>query len=310
MTDNAYWRASLFVPEHMAEDVSALIAAECSLGVAIEDKDTVVPGEKGRTDGMARVTFTSDRAPDYWRLDVQARLADMGVQMDGGVLTVEQQEGDDWAHAWKKYFRPLTLSSRCHVTPSWCESPVMLRGAVNLLLDPGMAFGTGQHETTRLCTAFIDELCRDHKPHRVLDVGCGTGILAMFAKGLGCEIVVGIDNDHQAVTASKENAGQNNLLIDWRLLDPMGDPNGFVALGKFDLIVANVLAEPLIMMSPLLLNAVGEGGHIVLSGILASQAEDVAKAYIGASQNRGRHLTERERRRDGDWVALHFVDYP
>jgi ribosomal protein L11 methyltransferase len=179
-----------------------------------------------------------------------------------------------------------------HVVPSWLEPP---DGAVHVLrMDPGMAFGTGSHETTALCLERIAEL----SPVRsILDVGTGTGILAMGALLLGAERAVGTDNDPEALGVARENAEKNSLEKRLELRDVSPDRLG----ERFELVVANILSDPLIEMAPRLVKALAPGGRLVLSGILGTQAEGVARAYE-AQGLKDRTITPR-----GEWVRIDLV---
>jgi len=177
----------------------------------------------------------------------------------------------DWVRATQAQFAPIHVADRLWIVPSWCE-PVD-RSAVNLALDPGLAFGTGSHPTTRLCLRWLArELVAGET---VLDYGCGSGILAIAAARLGAGRVVGTDVDPQAITASRANAETNAVPATFVLPDTLAavDPR------TFDVVTANILANPLVLLAPALAARVREGGRIVLSGILTPQAHEVVAAY-------------------------------
>lgn len=180
----------------------------------------------------------------------------------------------DWERSWMDNFRPMRFGQRLWIVPSWHEAPDP--AAVNLLLDPGLAFGTGTHPTTALCLEWLDG--EQLQGRQVIDFGCGSGILAIAALLLGAENVVGTDIDPQALEASRDNA-QRNQLADERLAlylpeDMPGEPA--------DVLVANILAGPLVSLAPQLATLVRPGGRIALSGILAEQTEDILAAYRDA----------------------------
>jgi len=152
--------------------------------------------------------------------------------------------------------------------PTWHE-PTNPK-AINIALDPGLAFGTGSHPTTRLCLRWLDGNIKGSES--VLDYGCGSGILAIAAMKLGAGSAVGVDVDAQAVVASRDNASANRVLADFYL------PDG-ITLAQYDVVVANILTNPLRALAPLLAGAAKPGGRIVLSGILAEQAEEVMRIY-------------------------------
>lgn len=183
----------------------------------------------------------------------------------------ERLEDQDWERSWMDNFTPMRFGQRLWIVPSWHAAPEP--DAVNLLLDPGLAFGTGTHPTTALCLEWLDG--QDLAGCQLLDFGCGSGILALAALLLGVEHAVGTDIDFQALDASRDNAGRNNI-----------DPARFslylpeqLPPVPADVLVANILAGPLVALAPQLISLVKPGGRLALSGILAEQAEEVAAAY-------------------------------
>jgi ribosomal protein L11 methyltransferase len=165
-------------------------------------------------------------------------------------------------------FDPIPISPRLWIVPTWHDAPDS--SAINLKLDPGLAFGTGSHPTTRLCLRWLDAHIAGGET--LLDYGCGSGILAIAAVKLGAVQVDGVDIDPQAVTASCDNATLNDVTAHFCL-------PGELASGQYDIVVANILTNPLKGMAPLLAGRVRAGGQLVLSGILAEQAEDVMVVY-------------------------------
>jgi ribosomal protein L11 methyltransferase len=190
---------------------------------------------------------------------------------------IERIEEQDWVRLTQSQFDPIQISARLWIVPTWHASPDP--AAINLILDPGLAFGTGSHPTTQLCLRWLDQNLQPGAT--VVDYGCGSGILAIAALKLGARHVTGIDIDPQAIKASEENALRNQC-----------DPPGFQfatayqvternsqALDRADVVVANILANPLVLLAPLLAQIVRQHGHIVLSGILKEQAEEVRNTY-------------------------------
>jgi ribosomal protein L11 methyltransferase len=195
----------------------------------------------------------------------------------------------DWVRASEAQFTPIRISEALWIVPSWC-APVDPQ-AVNLVLDPGLAFGTGAHPTTRLCLRWLVRELR--AGDSVLDYGCGSGILAIAASMLGAGRVIGVDIDPQALPAARANAARNRADTLFASPDELAaDPSAC-----FDVVVANILANPLLLLAPALARRVRAGGRIVLSGILASQADEVAAAY-------GRWFRIGIGETDEDWVAL------
>ena len=180
-------------------------------------------------------------------------------------------EDQDWERSWMDNFQPMRFGRRLWIVPSWHEAPEP--GSVNLLLDPGLAFGTGTHPTTALCLEWLDG--QQLQDTQVLDFGCGSGILAIAALLLGARQAVGTDIDVQALEASRDNA-QRNGIADERF--PVYLPADLPAQ-QADVLVANILAGPLVSLAPQLSGLVRPGGLLALSGILAEQGEEVAAAY-------------------------------
>lgn len=179
-------------------------------------------------------------------------------------------EDQDWTRAWMDHFKPMRFGQRLWIIPSG-YSPADAN-AVNIHLDPGLAFGTGTHPTTRLCLEWLEA----HPPlaQSVCDYGCGSGILAIAAALLGARQIWGVDNDPQALIASQDNAKRNQISQEFALYSPQNQPQQ-----QADLVLANILAGPLQELAPHLASLTRTGGHIVLSGILAQQAESVSQAY-------------------------------
>lgn len=182
---------------------------------------------------------------------------------------VETLADNDWVRLTQSQFEPIRISQRLWIVPTW-HTPSD-PAAINIVLDPGLAFGTGSHPTTRLCLRWLDEHLQGGE--RILDYGCGSGILAIAALKLGAAHAVGIDVDSQAVTASRDNAIANGAGNAQFYLPDNAPP------ATYDLVVANILTNPLRMLAPLLANATRQGGQIVLSGILEDQARDVMNIY-------------------------------
>lgn len=187
---------------------------------------------------------------------------------------IERIQDQDWERSWMDNFQPMRFGRRLWIVPSWHEAPQP--EAVNLLLDPGLAFGTGTHPTTALCLEWLDG--QDLAGCTVLDFGCGSGILAIAALLLGAERAIGTDIDPQALEASRDNAGRNGIVPErFPLYLPEQLPQQ-----QADVVVANILAGPLVQLAPRITSLVRPGGRLALSGILAEQAEEVRAAYADA----------------------------
>lgn len=207
--------------------------------------------------------------------DTDAAALEQRVQLlaNGLVYEVERLEDQEWERSWMDNFQPMRFGQRLWIVPSWHEAPEP--EAVNLLLDPGLAFGTGTHPITSLCLQWLDG--EPVQGLQVLDFGCGSGILAIAALLLGAKRAVGTDIDVQALEASRENANRNGI-------DPARFPLYLPAdlPGEpADVVVANILAGPLVGLAEQITRLTRIGGRLALSGILAEQAEDVRAAYAG-----------------------------
>lgn len=205
--------------------------------------------------------------------DAQALLASL-QNLHPGPLPEHQFEvlaDQEWERSWMEHFQPMRFGRRLWIVPSWHAAPEP--DAVNLLLDPGLAFGTGTHPTTALCLEWLDS--QELSELEVIDFGCGSGILAIAALLLGASKVTGTDIDIQALEASRDNA-QRNQIADQRLALYLPEQ---MPQEPADVLVANILAGPLVSLAPQLGTLVRPGGRIALSGILAEQADDVLQAY-------------------------------
>jgi ribosomal protein L11 methyltransferase len=200
--------------------------------------------------------------------DASLRLAAAATAMPAPAFETFPVPERDWVRATQAQFGPVRIDDGFWIVPSWSSAPEP--GALNLKLDPGLAFGTGSHPTTHLCLTWL----REHiaGAESLLDYGCGSGILAIAAMRLGAGVAFGTDVDHQAIRASSENARANGVQATFL-------PPDALPAKTFDVVVANILANPLTVLAPLLARRVRPGGRIALSGILAPQAPAIAAAY-------------------------------
>lgn len=188
---------------------------------------------------------------------------------------IEILEDKDWEREWMQHYQPMPFGRRLWVCPSWLPPPDP--DAVNLLLDPGLAFGTGTHPTTALCLGELDGITLDDQC--VVDYGCGSGILAVAALKLGAATALGVDNDPQALVASRDNAGRNDIPPSALQLALPGDIDRDAWSGRADVVIANILAGPLIELADTLLGFLKPGGTLMLSGLLDSQAPALCSHY-------------------------------
>ena len=218
---------------------------------------------------------------------VQARMEAAGI-----AYTVETEgiEQEDWQNGWRKYYHPLEIGRRLAVVPSWQEYDT---DRVKLMLDPGLAFGTGGHETTSLCLEALDELVQGGE--RMLDIGTGSGILAIAALKLGAASAEGVDIDPVAVRTAVENAALNQ--VEDRFSGLVGDLSD-QASGTYQIITANIVANAIISLSPAVPGLLAEGGHFIASGIIDTRADEVEEALRAAG------LTVAARKEKRGWVCF------
>ncbi len=259
-----------------AETLADALMEAGALSVSIEDRDAGTDaelpqfGEPGLDDPKAWqrnwVVALLEADADIAALLAQLKLP---AEIEREIEVVPEQ---DWVRLTQAQFEPIPISDRLWIVPSWHDAAdfVTTPNAIVLVLDPGLAFGTGSHPTTRLCLKWLEQHVQGGES--VLDYGCGSGILAIAAKKLGAGHVVGSDVDAQAITASRNNAESNRTEAAFFLPDAL-------PAGEFDVLVANILTNPLKALMPLLAGRVKPGGRIALSGILAEQAAEVLALY-------------------------------
>ena len=247
-----------------------------ALSAIIEDADAGTPeetpqfGEPGsiNSPGWARSKVNAMTDLDT---DIAALLAEAAQQCglpDIPDFTVDTIEEQNWVQLTQSQFDPIRVSDRLWIVPSWHDSPDPQ--AINLILDPGMAFGTGSHPTTRLCLEWLEQQVQ--AGDKVLDYGCGSGILGIAAAKLGAAYVAGVDIDPQAVEAARANAERNEVTARF---EDSAEP----VAGEYDLVVANILSNPLRVLAPAICAHVRKGGKLALSGILREQAEEIIGIY-------------------------------
>lgn len=289
--------------EH-AEALSDSLMEAGALSVSVEDADEGTDrekplfGEPGMEPAAAawdhsRVVALTDVGADQTAIVAAAAAA---IRLTAAPAFSTRPVADaDWVRLTQSQFEPIHIGKNIWVVPSWHEAPDP--NGLILELDPGLAFGTGSHPTTRLCMEWLEAHPAPGKT--VLDYGCGSGILAMVAKKLGAADVAGVDIDPQAIESARANAERNHCEIDYYLPDAFAaSPKARHANGKFDIVVANILSSPLKLMAPMLSGRVAPGGSLILSGVLARQAEEVSAAYAPFIQ------LGVWAEKDG-WVALH-----
>ena len=220
-------------------------------------------------------------------------LANLGLK-HLPVHQVEPLQDRDWAREWLKDFKPMRFGKRLWVCPTAFTPPDP--SAVNLLLDPGLAFGTGTHATTALCLEWLDGA--DLTDCGVIDYGCGSGILSIAAARLGAKYVLAVDHDPQALTATRDNALRNGVEHRIRVSPPDALPDNHA-----EVLLANILAGPLVKLAPLFARRLKSGGRLVLSGILESQEQELREAY-------GPHFDSFETTKREDWLRITAIRRP
>lgn len=299
-----------------AEDIICSSLIEIGIqGVEIEDRVPLTAQDKermfvdilpefGEDDGTAYISFYLEEEEDKESVlsAVREELAEIGTYMDVGAAEIEESQTEDldWINNWKKYFHQFTIDDVL-IIPSWEEVMPADEDKMIIHIDPGTAFGTGMHETTQLCIRQLKKYVTDETV--ILDVGCGSGILGMLALKFGAKYSVGTDLDPCAITATHENMEANgigrqqyevmigNIIDDEKVQEKAG-------YGRFDIVAANILADVLVPLTPVIREHLKPGGIYITSGIIDDKEETVVKAVKAAG------LEVLEITRQGEWVSV------
>ncbi|TFZ01548.1 50S ribosomal protein L11 methyltransferase [Ramlibacter rhizophilus] len=267
---------TLLVPEAAVEAVGDALEALEALSVSVEDADAQTPAEQALfgEPGMPppKEGWQRSRLVALFAEEAQAREAAGLLQLQdffagSAVLGIAELPEQDWVRLTQSQFEPVEITPEFWIVPSWHAPPAQAREVIRL--DPGLAFGTGTHPTTRMCLRWI--ATHPVAGRRVLDYGCGSGILAIGAARFGAGEIDAVDIDEAAVQATRDNAVANQALVRAGLPD--------AATGRYGLVLANILASPLKVLAPLLCAHVDAGGDLVLAGILERQADELRAAY-------------------------------
>ena len=285
---------SLLCPEERVDVLSDALDALDALSVSVEDADAQTPaeqalfGEPGMPppkDGWQRSRMVALFAQESGAQEAASLLQAQDFFDGCRLLGIQALADQDWVRLTQSQFAPVEVTADFWIVPTWHEPPAQARQIIRL--DPGLAFGTGTHPTTRMCLRWI--AARALNGQRVLDYGCGSGILAIGAAKFGATQIDAVDIDDAAVTSTELNAQANEVRLNAGLPD--------LAQGTYNTVLANILATPLKVLAPLLCSHVQEGGHLVLAGILARQEEELIQAYAP-------HLTLKVADREDGWILM------
>lgn len=301
-TELLWYRLTLLVDAARGEEAAALLWEQAAEGVEVYDSETyaednsIEPPPTGHTRLVSYFQVETPEHADLARQGVLQALASMSIAP--GLVQFEPFTDVSWQTAWMDFFKPIAISERAVVGPPWeeFEAPT---GGIKIVIEPGMAFGTGTHETTQLCAAKIDRLLADNagaEALSLLDVGCGSAILAMIAQRLGARPVVGIDHDPTAIEVARENLKVNGFGDE---IDLSTRPLAAIEQ-TFDIVVANILAHILIDLRDDLLARVRPGGVLLLSGITDTQVSSIQVAFAH------KQFTQIDLEQKGEWVCFAY----
>lgn len=290
------------VPAELADVVAEYLTTLSGNGVCVENLavDAFSPSEIPVSQRMTvKAYLPGDQDPAAKMAELEAYLLELSSRQPGLDLpspTIAPVRSEDWSTSWKVHFKPLRVGARLLIVPTW-EEAASQPGDLVLRIDPGMAFGTGGHETTRLCLELLEKIVDSGSQGSLpslLDLGTGSGILAMAASRLGAGRILALDIDPEAVDVARENLALNDLAekvecgtVPLELLEE-----------RFDIILANILAEELVRLAPGLSARLNPGGALILSGILAEKEELVRQGFADQP------LVYAETNRAGEWVAM------
>ncbi|MBU3722022.1 MAG: 50S ribosomal protein L11 methyltransferase [Limnohabitans sp.] len=288
------YELNLLCPEARVDVLSEALDALDALSVSVEDADAETeheqalfgePGMPPPKDGWQRSKMVALFAKEEQAQEAAVLLAAQDFFESCQILSIAAVPDQDWVRLTQSQFAPVEITPEFWIVPTWHEPPAQAREVIRL--DPGLAFGTGTHPTTRMCLRWI----ATHKvtSQRVLDYGCGSGILAIGAAKFGASHIDAVDIDEAAVTSTELNAQANGVQLNAGLPE--------LAQGTYNTVLANILATPLKVLAPLLCSHVHAGGHLVLAGILERQEEELIQAYAP-------HITLKVADREDGWILM------
>ncbi|MDT8715310.1 50S ribosomal protein L11 methyltransferase [Clostridium sp. 19966] len=307
-----WYEVKIITKSEAIEPISGIFYGMDVKGVAIEDPNDILQREQGpltwdfadinilEYKGKAAVvkgyfndTENGAELESYVKSKLE-ELKDMGIDIGEGTVYCQLVKEEDWANNWKKYYKPTKIGDKIIIKPLWEEYEAK-NGEMVVVLDPGMAFGTGTHETTRMCILSLEKHVK--KDSEVFDIGTGSGILAITAAKLGAKNVVGVDLDPVAVDSAKENVEYNNLdnieVLYGNLMD--------VVEGKADVIVANIIAEVIVILVDSVKNFIKTGGRFITSGIIKDRKDMVVNKLLAEG------FEVEEIMNDGEWLCITAV---
>lgn len=259
--------------------------------------DSLVKGDNPEV-VIIKCYISEEENVDNYLAEISKRLESVSAFLPIGKGTIEVKgvKEEQWAHNWKKYYKPFRIGKHIVIKPTWESFDDLKEDDILIEIDPGMAFGTGTHETTSMCVELIEKYKKDSD--RLLDIGCGSGILGISAAKLGTKDVVGVDIDPNAVRVAKDNVTHNNVstyvsIREGNLLD--------VIEGEADIIVANIIADVIIGMADVIPQFLGVNGTFIASGIILDRMADVKEALVKVG------LIPVEEKTKGEWAALVYT---
>ena len=307
--DGTWIEVRVITKSEALEPVSGIFYSLDCKGVAIEDPEDILGREqgpltwdfadinvlehKGKVAVVKAYFAEEDNIEDVLEYvnEKLVELKEMGIDLGEAKVEHEKMYEEDWANTWKQYYKPSKVGEKIVVKPIW-EEYEQKEGELVVNLDPGMAFGTGTHETTRMCIQALEKYVKEEST--VFDVGCGSGILAIAAAKLGAKLAVGIDLDPVAVESSIENVGYNNLnnieILHGNLVE--------VIDGKADIVVANILAEIICILTDDVKRVMKDGGVFITSGIIHDRVDMVCEKLEATG------FEVIEKNRDGEWNCI------
>lgn len=296
------WKKVTVETTTQATDMLSYVLDEYGVeGIEVEDKVPLSEEDKNAMyidilpelppdDGVAYISCYIDDKIDQKALCryIDEQLKEMSSYMDtgSGKISIGETEDKDWINNWKEFFHPFRLEDNIVIQPTWTENAKVKDDDIVIQIDPGTAFGTGSHETTKLCITNLKKYIKQDGETKVLDAGCGSGILSIIAIKLGAKKVYGIDIDEQAVNASEENLQLNQISEkSYEIVkgDVIGDEEfaeSVAKIGQFDIVVANILADVIIPLTAVIKPFMKEDGVFITSGIINTKENDVKEALI------------------------------